>query len=293
AHLLFNLISVVITMLLYRFYLALVPMTANSLPHQIANAHFIIKTVNVLLILPFVHPFGRLVIRILPGNDPLSAAPEFLSPQDAEEPEKALANVQREISRMCGTGMSMIHDAVESLLTKDEITQERILKQEKIIDNLYNMVAAYLLDAFSGAAPTSLSGRPALLLNVMNNVERIGDHAENIVELSQVYGSKCGRFGEDATNDILAVLRVTEQIGNLAVTLLDKTKHTCTDRLPTLTNDFNNAKREALRRHTDRLRNGHCTVVAGIVFTILIVNLESVVDHLQTVATTIADTEKE
>lgn len=286
AHLLFNLMGVVLTLLLFRGYLRVVPLTSTQLGFQVSNVHLLIKLVNALLFLPFTRPFARLVETLTPGDDTLNATPRFLDYGIRARPADPLGGATREIRRLCGICLDMIEDAIGSFFTRDEMKQELVLKRETLVDNLCQTVTQYINDVARGDLPPDCAGRALLLLHILRDVERIGDHAENIVETSQGYTHDESRFSPEAKQEVAQLLAKILELGRAACEQIsDPTRQRARD-VVSIKRDINADASRCLGNHEGRLRSGACSVVAGIVFVDLLADLRRVANHLRNVAMT-------
>ena len=284
AHLVHNVIGVVITLLLYRFYLTFVPGTAPDMAGQVANCHIAIKVVNVLVFLPFVTPFAHLVTRLVPGEDKLNASPKFLDYSRIKDADAAFSEAAAEIRRVCRIGTEMVHDSVGALLSGDEMTQERILTQENIVDDLCDVVTDFIFRASRNSLPTELRPEPAHLLHVMADVERIGDHAENIVEMNPLYRDPDAALSAEAGRDVDELLKILDEMSDQTLRMLENPTRDLAHEIDLRREEAKDRADEALTAHTKRLETGECKVLAGVVFDELVMNLRSVADHLRKIS---------
>jgi phosphate:Na+ symporter len=284
AHLAFNVIGSLLTVILYHGYVRIVPMISSTPALMVANCHLAIKLVNGLLVLPFTTHLARLIQWLVPGKDKLNAAPEFLDYDVMDQPEKALECVTREIRRMCELGVTLMDDAVDSLLKQDEALQAEVLEQEALVDDLCTSVTDYILTLSGKELPGALSGHPALLLHIMSDVERLGDHAENIAELAQTYARMKKAFSEAAVSDLVELRTSLHALATLTLEALDHMGRDRTNEAASLRGVVLEQFGMCRSRHTQRLEDGRCTPLAGIVFDNLITNLRSVATHLEHIA---------
>ena len=112
AHVAFNVIAAVTTVVLSGLYIQWIPRTAEALPNQIANCHTAIQLVNVILLLPFVRPFGALIERLVPSGEQVEVRSEFLDVSALDNPARAIENVRQETARVCAIGTGMVDAAV-------------------------------------------------------------------------------------------------------------------------------------------------------------------------------------
>lgn len=292
AHLLFNVIGVFITIALYRFYVWFVPHTALTLPHQIANAHMFIKLAAVLVVLPFSSAFAGLVNRLLPGVDKFNAAPEYLNQSDLSDRVKALNNVEREIRRMCVICVEMVNDAVSAFFAHNDMEGERVKRRESLVDDLYESVTGYVLEISKRGLPNGLAGRPPHLMHLMGDIERIGDHAENIVETINAFGKENASLSKEAESDLRMLTKMVITMGDRVVRLFESVSKKEAEEVINLREEVYSVSREMIEAHERRLAAGECTVIAGIAFVGLITNLKRVSNHLRNAAASLGSAAK-
>jgi phosphate:Na+ symporter len=288
AHLVFNLLGVGITVVLYQAYLRLVPMVSGNLPRQIAMCHLAIKLVNVGLVLPWAMSYGRLIERILPGEDLLNAAPEHLNYAAFGDPETALRSAAAEIRRIFVMCRQMFPRAVAALLDGDEHAQEVVLKREDIVDELVRAVQHYLVEVSGGGLPEGLETQPALLSHIVSDVERIGDHAENVVEMSRTYAGQDVRLSRDAEKEVRTFAAEVDELAGLALEHFDDPRAGAGQQALAKKKAVNATFDRFVRAHARRLASGECTVLGAVLYLDLMTNLRRVANHLRNVTLTVS-----
>lgn len=293
AHLMFNLIGALLTWVLYRVYLWAIPLTSLELGRQIANCHLMIRLVNVVIFLPFTGAFARLVTRLTPGEDKLSAAPEYLDFQQVNQPERALKSATLEIIRMYNTCLEMLQDSVRAFIDRDAAAGELVIKQEALIDDLYKTTGEYLLMVSRAEMPFELATRPALWMHLMSDVERIGDHAENIIELS---GVGCGGsilFSREEIGEMEETLGLIMQMGATVHQAMQDEGQELMLSVLQWKERVNTTVDLILDRHAERLEKGALTPTGGILFVEVIMNLRRVANHLRNIAASVTSNRPE
>lgn len=284
AHVVFNVLGVFITVCLFQVYTTYIPRTSPDIARQIANCHTIIKLVNVLLMLPFCNLYGRIIEHILPGKDKLNAAPMFLDFRQLDQPAGALENAAKEIQRISGMCIEMLHDAVSAFRSDDEVTQRLVLQREDIVDELVKATGNYIIRASRKELPPELSNRPVTLFYILNDAERIGDHAENIVELAQSRLNGETDFTEYAAAEIRELQELTDEMGRRVITTLETPTIENVRRVFEMKTQIDAAYDATIEGHATRLAEGVCSVVAGIVYLELLTDIRRVANHLRNMA---------
>ena len=184
AHVLFNVFGVAVFVPFIGPYTNLIASTADTLAHQAANAHTIFNVVNTLVMLPFIKQFVRLVTRLMPGTEGvIEFGPKFLDPHLIGTPSVALGQVTKELLRMGDTALAMLDDVFTSFKTGNLDYLHYAAQKEEAINSLENDVVVYLVKVAQKSLSLEQSNRHRALLNIANDIERIGDHVENIMEL--------------------------------------------------------------------------------------------------------------
>ena len=288
AHVVFNLLGAALTAALFPFYVWLTPLTADGMAHQIANAHVLIKLVDVLVFLPLSAPLAWLVERMLPGEDDVSVAPRFLAPDDPDNPPVALEHVRLELLRLGNIGLDALRDAVLGFVDRNEALQGRVLRQEEAMDDLSRMVAQAVTETARLPLPPELNRQPPLLLHVLGDIERIGDHAENVVELAQAYCAPQARFSSQAAAEILGLLDELLGLGRLAMLAVEDRKPDLAPAVMAAKDRVHARVDELFDRHDARVAAGTCSSLAGIAFVELVTNLRRVANHLRNIGVSMA-----
>ncbi len=284
AHLTFNLIGALIATALFAFYLWLIPKTATDPGRQVANAHLLIRLVNVALFLPLIGLFGRFVEKIIPGQDKYSAAPEFLNTVDLGNPEKALANVRCEIQRMTAISMSALTDSVEGFLERDQARLDSVLAREDMIDELCKAVTYYTMQVSRGPLPQELQSQPLLLLHIMSDIERVGDHAENIAQLNDSFPEGETQLSAESMEELKQLTEQVRAIGKRTHGVLEKADADEVAAIVGHKERINRLVDSFFEKHAERIAHSETTPIGGILYTELVTNLRRASNHLRNAA---------
>jgi len=198
---------------LYALYFS--HLTPDPLARDLANYHTLHNTVNALLFIPLAGLLVWITLRLVPGRDELSPAPQFLDFSGRSASSDRFRQARQEILRLSSLTRGMITDALTALQTRNDSRFESVLARERLVDVLHGTITQFLLDGDRHAGASGRELDPARFLQVAHNIERIGDHAENLVEL--------GRYAGPAGTGMAASLRAQalEAGGQLDRLLLD------------------------------------------------------------------------
>lgn len=185
AHLLFNVIGVIIWFPLIGVLASWVSSVGGGMPREIANAHTLFNVVNALIFLPFVNQFAALVTRITPDRPPVGAiAPKYIDVGLLRTPGIALAKARMEMLRMASRVQGMLVDVLPAILDGDIDTMADVEERDDEVDSLHGIILEYLGRISQQKLSEESSAELVDLLEATNALEAIGDLVErNLVAL--------------------------------------------------------------------------------------------------------------
>lgn len=185
AHLLFNVIGVIIWFPLIGVLASWVSSVGGGMPREIANAHTLFNVVNALIFLPFVNQFAALVTRITPDRPLVGAmAPKYIDVGLLRTPGIALAKARMEMLRMASRVQGMLVDVLPAILDGDIDTMADVEERDDEVDSLHGIILEYLGRISQQKLSEESSAELVDLLEATNALEAIGDLVErNLVAL--------------------------------------------------------------------------------------------------------------
>lgn len=288
AHTMFNMIGVaamVVVMYTSSFYVRLVQSTSGDIMRQVANSHTLFNVFNAIVFLPLMGLLRTVVERIVPaGVEDMPIEPKYLERHLLDTPLVAIQQAKSEIVRMAGIARETVREATRSFFLGDDTCFKRVHVFEQGIDNLQREITHYLVELAKRSLTEVESEQLPVLLHTVNDVEKIGDHAENIVELAERK-----RF-----QHITVPAQATEQLQLMAGEVDLMAGHT----IEALASDSITEARKALeieervnRLHTEmrqgyarRLRKSEAGVSSGLLFFDMVMNYEKMGDHYTNIA---------
>lgn len=285
AHLMFNVIGSIVAVVLLRFYLRLVLYTSSDVARQVANAHTLFNVINTLLFLPFAGLYAKLIKLIVPGEDRiLETGPKYVEAGLLRVPSVAIDQTIKEIARMLEITRQMVQNAMSGVFEGNRARLVEVEQQEAVVDNLQLVVTEYVMDISQRQLGEAESEMIPMLIHSVNDVERIGDHAENLVGLAERKLARGLPFTEEAIESLQQLdiqldhmIEITTQAlrsndQEAAQTVLDQEKW------------LNEMSDKFQQDHMERLDQGRCNVRSGLVFLDIINNFEKIGDHLTNIA---------
>lgn len=289
-HLIFNVLGTALFLIfLNKPVVSLVTgMDPGNVARQIANTHTLFNIISVIILLPFNKFIIELAMKIIPDkaeDEEDVKTVKYIDDKMLEIPSIALINTIKETLRMGKKSKESLDASISAILEKSDEYVAKVFVKEETINDLQKIILNYLLK-LSKTAALDEDSREAVdnLFNTVNDIERIGDHAKNIAELSQIMIDGDLEFSEQGKNQL-------EEIYNYVISAY-------TSALEAFKNDDINMAYKVFRieekvdmmektcraSHMYRLNNNLCSIDNGVVFLDIITALERVSDHAVNIA---------
>ncbi|MBP1082575.1 MULTISPECIES: Na/Pi cotransporter family protein [Bacillus] len=294
THVLFNLIGTAIFLVLLKPFTSFIVFlqSAWSLDPKmtIAFAHGIFNTTNTLIQLPFVAVLAFLVTKIIPGKDTvIEYKAKHLDPIFIEQsPSIALGQAKEEVLRMGEFAIKGLEETYQFLLTKQPKHAKNAYQIEDAINNLDRKITNYLIELSSASLSDQESEEHNMLMDTVRDIERVGDHFENLIELVEYKMATRVDITESAIDDLKYMIELTVSTIKESLAALDQNDKDIAEKVIEKEEQIDKLERKLRKQHILRLNKGLCTGQAGIVFVDIISNLERIGDHAVNIAEAVA-----
>jgi phosphate:Na+ symporter len=285
AHLLSKCWGVAVALLLMTPLTALLKALSSSVPQQIALGHFVYNLLIVLMFLPLLKPFERLVTRLVPGSaDTIALWPEFLDRSCLENTEMALHCVQQELIREINLSRRMLTKSLELISDFRETTKRDVMYIEMVVDNLQIEITDYLWNVSCKELDPHLSQRLFAYSSTVYDIERIADRATNLVELAESKHKREAFFSDAAHIELRQIgALVLKSVDDVTLLLQRPVKERITAVLHRKI-EVGRLVRQAVTQHLERFYRRVCRAEAGPIFVDMLVNLERISEHCKLIA---------
>ena len=252
-----------------------------SLQMRVSIFHVIFNVTTTLLLLPFVKQlvnFSCVVIKEKPETKEQFSL-KFVDERLLSTPSIALMQVKKEMEYMFDLVEFNIKNSFASICNGSTQNSQTIATNEKIINFTNNALTKYLISLFP-LAPESDEKKIGAYFHVLNDLERIGDHAENFHEIGVEVLNKQLSFSEVAKNEFIDMHKKVMEMLNVSKNAFEKLDH---DQLPILAdieNQVDVLKKNLTASHFARLAEGNCDVEMSPYYSTIVLGLERVADHL-------------
>ena len=288
AHVIFNVVGSILFMLILPLVLHVVLWLGEgvNIRMQIAYAHGIFNTVNALIFLPLIPVLAWIVTKVFPGNtQELDFKAKYLDERLLATPAVAFGQAQHEIIRMGQYARETLSDASAFFFNKDTKVGELALQKEQLIDELNQKITDYMVKIHQqNALSEGESEKASGWFQLINDIERIGDHAENIVELSEFSIDKKLAFTEVAEAELKEMIALADQTVEAAIKALETNDFAAAKAVLDHERQLDKLETKFRKNHIKRLNQGLCTVSSGAVYLDILSNLERVGDHSKNIA---------
>ena len=291
-HFLFNLIGTIIFMTVLRHPIQLLVMkiSPNDIQRQIANAHTFFNLINVAIQLPFAGFLVKAAQWLVPGADKGDVeASKYLDLRIIETPSIAIGQVNKEVSRM-GDFVKVNLERVEVVFVDEKYGGiDAIFEQEMIINKIEKEITDYLVKLSNAPLSDEQHAHINILFNLINDIERVGDHIENIAELCQYKLEQKLTFSDSAVIELREMFEKCKQAFTNAMICFRDKDESAANLVLKLEKEVDKLEEKNRFNHIDRLNKNQCVTSAGIIFLDSISNLERISDHSQNIAYHILD----
>ncbi|PLX71191.1 MAG: Na/Pi cotransporter [Denitrovibrio sp.] len=256
--------------------------TKPYIARHVANLHTTFNIINMVIFLPFIHLLAKLCEKVIKSDTYKRKGRLRLDPNMVKTPSIAVGQAKKEIAQISNIHIKMLKLVQQSFL-ENTSNLKQIKKLESKLDDLNHEFTDFLTLLTQQNISQSTSHIITDLTHVMHNLEKIGDHAENIAKFKEKTGKKGLEFSKEADKEIDemidVVVRFTEHIINAynnpeSVSALNTEDEDIID----------NMRKKYKNNHMKRLSKGVCEINTGVVFVDIINNLEKVGDHVFNIA---------
>lgn len=293
AHVLFNVIGTIIFMIFFTPFMQYVEWI-SGLFHleskmQIAIAHGSFNVMNMLIQLPFIGGLTALVTKLVPGHDGnIDVTTKHLDPSFIDSsPAIALGQAKEEVLRMGEHALRGLEETFLYMKTGEAAHIPTVLQLEVALNHLDEEITDYLVMVSKQPLSRADSVRHHTLLTNVRDIERIGDHFENILELLQYKDHHEVSLSKSARQDLIGMFSLAIEAVRKSIEALDTASLSLAQEVTELESLIDDMEDKLRQKHIARLNTNECNGAAGIVYTDIVSNLERIGDHAVNIADSI------
>lgn len=260
-------------------------LSQSTIMVHIAVAHSAFNVFNTIIFLPTIHLLEVIVMKILPAKDyELAEKPVVLEKHLLNTPVIALNQARREIIRMGRAAKDAVNYAIEALEQDDRGKLQLALKTEDAVDSFQYEITSYLAALSRKELSDELSVELPVLLHTVNDLERVSDHAVNIVEITERKIDQKLSFSDSAQTESTQLKEQINQMFDYVIGSLEKDDIQAAQSALINEDTLNKMQMNFRGSHVERMTKGVCSPEAGLIFIDLVDNIEKIGDHLTNIA---------
>lgn len=279
-HLFFNIIGAIIFFPFIGPFIRFIESTNPIVARQVANAHTIFNITVTIILLPLSTYLVKLVNKILPGDSEIEKEGAiYLDKSLLDTPIVANGQVLKETLRMANKAKENVLLAMKAFNENDEDAAEKVYKNEKIINALEEDITDYLVALSQLELPEADIKLFSSTYHVINDIERIGDHAENIADLAVEKINKGLNLGDDAGKELNIMFDKTIRAMEIAIESYNNKSIIIPKEIEIIEEEIDNLEKRFRENNIKRLNERACAAASSVIFLDLISNLERIGDH--------------
>ena len=292
-NLMFNLIRASILLLLVLLippFLELIQsLSPDDVGRQVANAHTIFAIIAVALVLPFAPQLVKLAQKIIPVKPEENRKIKdrkllYIVPNDKLPPALALQQAKLEIVRMGKISSENLKNSVKCFFEKDSSLADEVLEVEDTVNYLNHAITAQLVRMRTLDMTPKELVRISQMTLVVSDLERISDHAENIVEYEAQMKEQKTSFSPEAIEDLRTIADATLASLEHCLSIFEHENFEELDKAEADEQAVDEMQKKNVSNHIQRLFNSECEPLAGVIFTDMTSDLERCSDHAINIA---------
>lgn len=272
----------------------LLPGTAAA---QISAAHIFFNVAMTVILLPFSGLLVKLTQKILPYHeDPEKdkMAVEFIDNRILTTPPMAVLQCEKEVARLSRLVQKNYNRAMIAFFDRDKDSIDKVIEREKVIDYLSKEITDYIVKINALDVEAHDHQVVAAMYSAIQDLERIGDHAENIVEYARTVIEENQKFSDTAIAEMHDISDKCRSLMELSFAMFNAQGGSpeLIERIIKAEDDVDDCKDDYKQNHIRRMDAGECDAVAGTTFLNMLIDIERIGDHAINVAFAIPNRQK-
>ena len=290
SHVTFNVLGTILCLILLgpftsmiEYFQALLHLSPEM---TIAFSHGAFNVSNTIVQFPFIGALAYFVTKLIPGEDEVvKYEPLYLDEQLIQQaPSIALGNAKKELLHLGNYAVKAFDLSYDYIINSNEKVAEKGHKTEEAINTIDEKLTRYLISLSSEALSQKESEVLTNILDSSRDLERIGDHAEALINLNDYLQRKNVQFSNSALEELEDIYRQTSEFVKDALESVENNDLEMAESLIERHEAINKMERVLRKTHIKRLNNGECSTQAGVNFIDIISHYTRVSDHAMNLA---------
>ncbi len=267
-------------------------MDGQATVFSIALFHTLFNVFSTVILIPFCKFIEKLAMWTFRSTEVVEEDDlRILDDIFLNSPSFALEKAKEAIAEMIRITASSVNIVLDKLFSYDEKTAELVNKQEKTVDNYEDKLGSYLVKIAGQKLATEEANEVTTLLHIIGDIERISDHACNLLKTGEEIHAKKIQFSSMAREEIATTSAAIREIVELSVKAVEDEDDSYAIRIEPLEQVIDKLKYKMKNKHIERLQNNECTIELGFVYSDIITNFERIADHCSNIGVSILQRE--
>lgn len=294
AHVLIKIIGTAVMFFVLPWYTDLIKLTSNDITRQVANAHTVFNVVASILFIPFVSQYAKFIKKILPDDSSQEHfGAKYLNPTLLTiSPAAAVGAVKLELIRLAEMSLYMIEACREIIIDNNMKLIEVVQRDEENVNALTKDIINYTTELGQTGLPEDLSILLNSCTNAVGDVERIGDHATNLIEVALFLDDNKLTFSDTAIAECEEMFDVVILSLRKSISAIENEDPSLTKEVTILEKKVDMMEKKLRAKHIERLNSGDCLAGTGVNFIDMLSNLERIGDHANNISMIVYDIER-
>ncbi|MCW3488882.1 Na/Pi cotransporter family protein [Dethiobacter alkaliphilus] len=285
GHIAFNITGVLIVLLIFGPFTEFIAGLGGDVTRQTANAHTVFNVVSTLVVLPFFKYFVTLITHVIPGDEvALEMGPKYLDKRILKTPAIAIGGVRQECLRMATLAREMVGESLHVFVHKDRKMMQQVLQKEDLVDSLEKEIVIYLAELAQHSLTMEQSQQVSGLMHLVNDLERIGDHAQNIVHLAEIKMEEGLSFTDQAKEELKCMQAKVDEMMAKVIEAFAKEDLALAREVVEQDDVVDDLERNLRKAHIGRINDKVCFPPSGVIYLDVLSNFERIGDHATNIA---------
>ena len=292
-HLLFNcfgtILFVIILVIFKKNIIEFLKIITNKPAMQIAWFHVFFNIITTLILLPLINILVIVACKIIKeknGKNVENKKPakgfKFINKRFLFAPDIAVEQIKKEIKNMANLARKNLSRSISELLEQNSEYIEEISAREDLIDFL-NIETTKFLVKITPSINEKTAEDISKYFHLLNDIERIGDHAKKILDESKDMRNKGIKFSTEAINEFNKAYEIIDKLFELSIKAFEYNTQKGIEDHSILLERFKNIEKEYVQNHFERLRQGKCSMELGSFYTSVFAHFNSISSHLENI----------
>lgn len=275
----------------HRFERLFIAISGGNAGLQVAMFHLVFNVSSAIIFLPLIKQIVWIAQKVIKDKKVEVTVEKlrYLDERILNSPSIAISQILKEIMDMAHLAETNMDLAMSDVINVADINVDTVYKNEKQIDYLNKAITSYLVKISSLNISNADEALVGTLYHVVSDVERIGDHSENLCEAAQLMISGNILLSDDAKEELMTMYQKVKLLYRDSLYVFDKRDLNMIKEVNRREEEIDNMKRDFSNNHIKRLHSGLCSVESGEVFYEVTTNLERIADHLTNIAFSIRE----